>query len=46
MIPREKIEAIVARHKSIEKELSSGSVNPKLYADKSKEYSDLGSIIK
>ena len=29
MIPKEKIEALVARHDSIEKELSSGSVDPK-----------------
>jgi len=46
MIPKEKIEAIVARHKAIEKELSSGNIDTKLYADKSKEYSDLGNVIK
>ena len=45
MIPREKIEAIVAKHDNIEKELSSGSVDPKTYASKSKEYSELGSIV-
>jgi peptide chain release factor 1 len=45
MIPRDKIEAIVARHDTIEKELSSGSVDSKLYARKSKDYSDLGEII-
>ena len=46
MIPREKIESIVLKHKNIEKELSSGNIDPKTYAQKSKEYSELGSIIK
>ena len=45
MIPKDKIEAIVAKHDNIEKELSSGSIDPKTYASKSKEYSDLGSIV-
>jgi peptide chain release factor 1 len=45
MIPDEKIKAIVAKHDSIEKELSSGNVDPKTYAKKSKEYSDLGNIV-
>mgnify|MGYP001362739602 CR=1 FL=1 len=45
MIPREKIEAIVVKHDRIEKELSSGNIDPKTYANKSKEYSDLGNII-
>ena len=46
MIPREKVEAIVSKHNSIEKELSSGNVDPKSYAEKSKEYADLGIILK
>ena len=29
----------------LEKELSSGNIDPKLFAKKSKEYSSLGSII-
>ena len=45
MIPREKIQAIVAKHDNIEKELSSGNIDPKTYATKSKEYSDLGRIV-
>jgi peptide chain release factor 1 len=45
MIPLDKIEAIVARYDTIEKELSSGNVDSKLYAQKSKDYSDLGEII-
>ena len=46
MIPKEKVEAIVSKHNSIEKELSSGNINPKNFAEKSKEYSDLSDIIK
>ncbi len=45
MIPIEKIEAIVARHEAIEKELSSGNIDSKTYPRKSKEYSDLGNIV-
>ena len=46
MIPREKVEAIVSKHKSIEKELSSGVIDPKNFAEKSKEYAELGIILK
>ena len=46
MIPKDKIESIVSKHKDIEKELSSGKIDSKTYAQKSKEYSELGSIIK
>ena len=46
MIPAEKVEAIVSKHNSIEKELSSGNIDPKSFADKSKEYSELGIILK
>ena len=45
MIPTEKVEAIVSKHNSIEKELSSGNIDPKNFADKSKEYSELGTIL-
>ncbi|MDC1096240.1 peptide chain release factor 1 [Pelagibacteraceae bacterium] len=45
MIPRAKIEAIVASHDALEKELSSGNIDTKTYAARSKEYSELGSII-
>ena len=38
MIPQEKIEAIVTKHDRIEKELSTGNIDPKTYAKKSKEY--------
>ena len=46
MIPTEKVEAIVSKHNSIEKELSSGNIDPKNFAEKSKEYADLGIILK
>ena len=46
MIPKDKVEAIVSKHNSIEKELSSGNVDPKSFAEKSKEYADLGVILK
>ena len=45
MIPKEKIKELVFKYENIEKELSSGKIDPKLYAGMSKEYSDLGSII-
>ena len=45
MIPLEKVKDIIEKHNSLEKELSSGSIDPKNYASKSKEYSNLGNII-
>ena len=45
MIPIKKVEAIIAKHDLLEKELSSGNVESKDYAQKSKEYSDLGNIV-
>ena len=45
MIPEDKVQEIVKKHDSLEKELSSGNIDPKLYAKKSKEYSSLGGII-
>ncbi len=46
MIPINKVKDIIIKYDSIEKELSSGSTDPKLFAKKSKEYSSLGGIIK
>ena len=46
MIPLQKVQGLVEKHDSLEKELSTGTVDPKTYAQKSKEYSDLGGIIK
>ena len=45
MIPREKVQYIITRHNALEKELSSGNIDPKLFAKKSKDYSNLGNII-
>ena len=46
MIPKEKVEAIVSKHNSIEKDLASGNIDPKSFAEKSKEYAELGVILK
>ena len=45
MIPKVKVKEIVSKHSTLEKELSSGNIDSKNYAKKSKEYSDLGNII-
>ena len=45
MLPKEKIEQIIAKHSDIEKELSSGNIESKAYAQKSKEYADLSNIV-
>ena len=45
MIPIEKVQDIVKRHNDLEKELSSENLDTKLFAKKSKEYSNLGSVI-
>ena len=45
MIPLNKVKALVARHDSLEKELSTGNIDSKTFAQKSKEYSDLGNIV-
>jgi len=45
MVPIEKVKDIIIQYDALEKELSSGSVDSKLFAKKSKEYSRLGKII-
>ena len=45
MIPIEKVKDIISKHDALEKELSSGNVDSKLFAKKSKEYSSLGEVI-
>ena len=45
MIPLQKVKDIISKHNNLEKELSSGKIEPKLFAKKSKEYSNLGNII-
>ena len=45
MIPEKTIEELITRHSSLEKDLASGKVDKKLFAEKSKEYSDLNEIL-
>ena len=45
MIPLEKVSSLIVKYDGLEKELSTGSIDSKTFAQKSKEYSDLGSII-
>ena len=45
MIPIKKIKELISKHKNLEIELSSGNVDKKLFATKSKEYADLNEII-
>ena len=45
MIPQKTIEELIAKHSILEKDLSSGSIDKKKFAEKSKEYSDLNEII-
>jgi len=46
MVPIDKVKDIINKHDVLEKELSSGNIDPKLFVKKSKEYSSLGGIIK
>ena len=45
MIPTKTIEELISRHSKLEKDLSSGDLDKKLFAEKSKEYSDVNEII-
>ena len=45
MIPHKTIEELITKHSILEKDLSSGSVDKRKFAEKSKEYSDLNEII-
>ena len=45
MIPEKTIEELINKHSVLEKDLSSGKIDKKLFAEKSKEYSDLNEII-
>ena len=46
MLPQEKVKNLIDRHLKLEKELSTGEIDKKKYAEISKEYSDLSEIIK
>ena len=45
MIPIKTVEELIAKHSNLEKELSTGDLDKKLFAEKSKEYSDINEII-
>ena len=45
MIPNKTIEELISKHSALEKELSSSTIYKKLFAEKSKEYSDLNEVI-
>ena len=46
MLPNIKVQNLINRHSELERELSTGSIDKKSFAEKSKEYSDLNEIIK
>ena len=46
MIPIEKVKNLISKHSLLEKELSSGEIDKKKFAEKSKDYADLNEIIK
>ena len=45
MIPQKTIEELINKHSLLEKDLSSGKIDKKFFAEKSKEYADLNEII-
>ena len=45
MIPQKTIEELISKHSILEKDLSSGKIDKKLFAEKSKEYSDASEVI-
>ena len=45
MIPIKTIEELILKHSSLEKDLSSVEIDKKLFAEKSKEYSDVNEVI-
>ena len=45
MIPHKTIKELINKHSELEKDLSSGNLEKKLFAEKSKEYSDLNEIV-
>ena len=45
MIPIKTIEELILKHSTLEKDLSSGVLDKKLFAEKSKEYSDVSEVI-
>ncbi len=46
MIPKNKVRDLISKHSLLERELSSGEIDKKKFAEKSKDYADLNEIIK
>ena len=46
MIPKNKVKDLISKHSLLEKELSSGDIDKKKFAEKSKDYADLNEIIR
>ena len=46
MLPISKVQRLILKHSELEKDLSSGKIDKKNFAEKSKEYSELNEIIK
>ena len=46
MLPIAKVKSLILKHSELEKDLSSGNINKKNFAEKSKEYSELNEILK
>ena len=45
MIPQKTVEELIKKHSSLERDLSAGKIDKNIFAEKSKEYSDLNEII-
>ena len=45
MIPKNKVRDLISKHSLLERELSSGEIDKKNFAEKSKDYADLNEII-
>ena len=45
MIPQKTIEELIIKHSNLEKDLSLGNVDKNVFAEKSKEYSELNNIV-
>ncbi len=45
MIPQKTVQELINKHSILEKDLSSGNMDKKIFAEKSKEYSDINEII-
>ena len=45
MLPNTKVKSLISKHAELEKELSTGEIDKKNFAEKSKQYSELNEII-